>query len=92
MAGDKAGNFWVSESKRLMHLVPGRLVEQFPWSELTDRADALLADREEGGVWLSSWEKGESRIIGIDESVCRTQLQMGWAKAGVVDCRHTANG
>jgi signal transduction histidine kinase/ligand-binding sensor domain-containing protein len=58
MAGDKAGNFWLSESKRLVHLVHGRLVEQLPWSELGDGADALLADVKQGGVWLAFWNTG----------------------------------
>jgi Predicted periplasmic ligand-binding sensor domain len=58
IAGDKAGNLWLSESKRLVHLVDERLVEELPWSELGDGADALLADGKQGGVWLAFWNTG----------------------------------
>ena len=41
-----------------MHLVHGRLLDQLPWSELGDGADALLAEVEQGGVWLAFWNRG----------------------------------
>ena len=60
MTGDKAGNLWLSEHESLMHLLDGRLVEQFPWSELGRRqsAEFVLSDRDAGGVWLGFWLGG----------------------------------
>ena len=60
IAGDKAGNLWLSEEKSLLHLLEGRLVEQIPWSELgrSERAEVLLSGREPGGVWLGFWLDG----------------------------------
>ena len=60
IAGDKAGNLWLSEEKSLLHLLEGRLVEQIPWSELghQQHAQVLLSGREQGGVWLGFWRGG----------------------------------
>jgi len=60
IAGDQAGNLWLAEHERLLHLLNGRLVEQIPWSQLGRRESAadLLADRERGGVWLGYWADG----------------------------------
>ncbi|MGO9437609.1 MAG: two-component regulator propeller domain-containing protein [Terracidiphilus sp.] len=58
IAGDKSGNLWLSESKRLVHIVDERVVEDLPWSELGDGADALLVDAKQGGVWLAFWNIG----------------------------------
>ena len=60
MSGDKAGNLWLSEHQRLLHLLDGHLVEQFPWSQLGRRqsAEVLLSGREQGGVWLGFWLDG----------------------------------
>ncbi len=60
ITGDKAGNLWLAEHQRLLHLLEGRLVEQIPWSELgrPQTAAILLSDREQGGVWLGFWVGG----------------------------------
>ena len=58
IAGDKLGNLWLSESKRLVHIVDERVAEDLPWSELGDGADALLPDAKQGGVWLAFWRTG----------------------------------
>ncbi|MGB9431174.1 MAG: two-component regulator propeller domain-containing protein, partial [Candidatus Acidiferrum sp.] len=57
ITGDKAGNLWLAEHQRLVHLLEGRLVEQIPWSELgrPQAAAILLSDGEQGGVWLGFW-------------------------------------
>jgi signal transduction histidine kinase len=61
VAGDKAGNLWISEQDHgLYHLLGGKLVEQIPWAAL-DRADfasALSADPAGGGVWLGFYRGG----------------------------------
>jgi ligand-binding sensor domain-containing protein/signal transduction histidine kinase len=54
MAGDTAGNLWLSEQHSLLHLLDGRLVEQIPWSELgRQQGGSVLAER--GGAWLGFW-------------------------------------
>ncbi len=60
ITGDKAGNLWLAEHQRLVHLLEGRLIEQIPWSELgrPQAAAILLSDREQGGVWLGFWVGG----------------------------------
>ena len=60
ITGDKAGNLWLAEHQRLLHLLEGRLVEQIPWSELghPQTAAILLSDRGQGGVWLGFWVGG----------------------------------
>ena len=60
IAGDNAGNLWLSESGNLLHLRDGRLVEQISWSRLgrMESASVLLSDREPGGLWLGFWRGG----------------------------------
>ena len=60
IAGDKAGNLWLSETSNLLHIREGRLVEQIPWSRLgrSESASVLLSDREHGGLWLGFWRGG----------------------------------
>ena len=62
MAGDKAGNLWLSEDDSLWHLREGRLVEQIPWSKLGhhENASVIAADRERAGLWLGFWGGGVS--------------------------------
>ena len=62
IAGDKAGNLWLSEDHGLWHLRERRLVEQIPWSELGrhEYASVIVADREQGGLWLGFWDGGVS--------------------------------
>jgi len=60
IAGDKAGNLWLSEDQSLLHLRGGRVVERIPWPRLDhlESASVLLSDREQGGLWLGFWRGG----------------------------------
>jgi signal transduction histidine kinase len=60
IAGDSAGNLWLSRHQSLIRLLEGRLVKQIAWSELRSRQGAqfLLADRNPGGIWLGFWAGG----------------------------------
>ena len=61
ITGDSAGNLWISENQRLLHLLEGRLVEQIPWSTLGrvgGGASVLHSGLEQGGVWLGFWAGG----------------------------------
>lgn len=60
IAGDEAGNLWLSEHRNLWHLLNGRIVEQIPWSELgrQQSAEVLVTDPRHGGVWLGFWVGG----------------------------------
>ena len=58
IAGDSAGNLWLSEQRNLLHLLDGRLVEQIPWSELGRQQPANNLLAEQGGVWLGFWDDG----------------------------------
>jgi len=60
IAGDKAGNLWVSEQQRLLRLRAGHLVEQIPWPQVgrQENASALQPDRDQGGMWLGFWRGG----------------------------------
>jgi len=60
ITGDKAGNLWLSENRGLLHLCDGRLVEQIPWQAFGrhQQANVVLADREQGGLWLGFWVDG----------------------------------
>ena len=62
IAGDKAGNLWLSEDHSLWHLRQGRLVEQIPWSALGrhENASVIAADREQVGLWLGFRDGGVS--------------------------------
>ena len=53
IAGDKAGNLWLSGNKGLSRLLEGRLVEHFPWSALGRQEEARVVVPDQGGVWLS---------------------------------------
>ena len=46
VAGDSAGNVWISQDESLFHLLGGSLAERIPWTKLghTDPAVALLPD------------------------------------------------
>jgi PAS domain S-box-containing protein len=60
IAGDKAGNLWLSETSNLLHIRDGRLAEQIPWSRLgrMESASVMLSDPEHGGLWLGFWRGG----------------------------------
>jgi PAS domain S-box-containing protein len=55
IAGDSAGNIWISHSfAGLFHLLGGRVVERIPWAKLGsgDHALALFSDPGRGDLWL----------------------------------------
>jgi signal transduction histidine kinase/ligand-binding sensor domain-containing protein len=54
IAGDSAGNLWLSQPESLFHLRGGKVVERIPWAKLgrEDHARAMLADPLRGGLWL----------------------------------------
>jgi signal transduction histidine kinase/ligand-binding sensor domain-containing protein len=61
IAGDHAGNLWISyQDQGLFHLRGGSVVERIPWARLgrKDWADALLADPVHGGLWLGFFQSG----------------------------------
>jgi signal transduction histidine kinase/ligand-binding sensor domain-containing protein len=60
IAGDGAGNLWISQDRGLFHLTGENAVERIPWASLghKDFALALLADRSRGGLWLGFRDGG----------------------------------
>ena len=55
ITGDQADNLWLSGMDALFHVRDGRLIDQISWPELRRRdlsAWVVLADREQGGLWL----------------------------------------
>ena len=54
IAGDRAGNIWVSQEESLFHLRDGTVMERIPWAKLShpDGARALVAEPL-GGLWLA---------------------------------------
>ncbi len=54
IAGDAAGNIWISENESLILSQGGRVIEKFPWTSLGRKVHAIpmLADPMRGGVWL----------------------------------------
>ncbi|MCU1261230.1 MAG: periplasmic sensor signal transduction histidine kinase [Bryobacterales bacterium] len=54
MAGDKAGNLWLSQDQNLLHLLDGAVVERIPWARLGQQGNprALILDPRQGGLWL----------------------------------------
>jgi signal transduction histidine kinase/ligand-binding sensor domain-containing protein len=60
IAGDRAGNLWISQDQSLFHLLGGSVVEQIPWAKLgrKDYAFALQPDRVGGGLWLGFYLGG----------------------------------
>jgi PAS domain S-box-containing protein len=62
IAQDSAGDIWMVDGGRLLHLSSGKLVEQIPWSSLghKDFAISLAADPSRGGIWLGFFGGGIS--------------------------------
>lgn len=61
IAGDGAGNLWISHSTQgLIHLLDGRVVAGLPWATLGkgEYARALIADPVKGGLWLGFLQGG----------------------------------
>jgi len=60
IAGDRAGNLWISQDESLFHLLGGRVVEQIPWAQLgrKDYAFDLRPDPVGGGLWLGFYPGG----------------------------------
>jgi ligand-binding sensor domain-containing protein/signal transduction histidine kinase len=60
LAGDGAGNLWLSQQEGLVRLLDGTVVERMPWATTgrTARAQALLFDSLRHGLWLGFPEGG----------------------------------
>jgi len=60
IAGDSAGNIWISGDDALFHVRPDATVERIPWSTLGHEREAvsLMADSARGGLWLGFREGG----------------------------------
>ena len=55
IAGDDAGNLWISHSSQgLLRVLDGSVVARFPWAALGGKeyAKAMVADPVNGGLWL----------------------------------------
>jgi signal transduction histidine kinase/ligand-binding sensor domain-containing protein len=89
ITGDKAGNLWLAEHQRLVHLLEGRLLEQVPWSELgrPQAAAILLSDREQGGVWLGFWVGGGLWHLKNRQLKSSYAAADGLGEGGVTDLR-----
>jgi len=61
IAGDSAGNLWISDQDHgLFHLLRGSVVEKIPSARLGHKgnANALVADPVQGGLWLGFYQGG----------------------------------
>jgi len=61
IAGDSAGNLWISfQDHGLYHSLGGSVVEHIPWARLggKDSNDAQLSDPAQGGLWLGFRQGG----------------------------------
>jgi signal transduction histidine kinase len=60
IAGDHAGNIWVSQAESLFHLRGARVVEQIPWAKLghPDGVRSLVFDPLRSGLWLAFRDGG----------------------------------
>jgi PAS domain S-box-containing protein len=54
IAGDAAGNIWISEDESLLHVAGGRVAGRIPWATLGRKVPAIpmVADAVRGGLWL----------------------------------------
>ena len=84
IAGDEAGNLWLSENDHLLHLLDGRLIEQIPWAELgpgRESASALVSGPEPGGVWAAFYRGGGVSYFKDGQFRALLQPPMAWARA-----------
>ena len=61
IAGDSAGNLWISDQNQgLFHLIGGSVVDRIPWAKLgrKDFASALSSDPLHGGLWIGFYRGG----------------------------------
>lgn len=54
IAGDAAGNIWISENESLIRVQGGRVTERFLWTGLGRKVHAIpmISDPVHGGLWL----------------------------------------
>ena len=54
IAGDRAGNIWVSQTDNLFHVRDAKVVERISWTILgrQDYARSMIFDSSQGGLWL----------------------------------------
>jgi PAS domain S-box-containing protein len=59
---EDAGVLWASDGRGLLHILDGRVVEEFPGSRIGiaagRRANPLVADRRHGGLWFGVYGGG----------------------------------
>jgi signal transduction histidine kinase len=60
IAGDSAGNLWMSHQDGLFQLLDANLGERIPWARLgrSEPATALFGDARQGGLWLGFRDGG----------------------------------
>jgi signal transduction histidine kinase len=94
VAGDKAGNLWISDQDHgLYHLLGQNLIEWTPWTKLgrMDFAFALSTDPVRGGLWLGFYRSG---LAYFREGQIRASYQVadGLGKGTVSDIRLDSAG
>jgi signal transduction histidine kinase/ligand-binding sensor domain-containing protein len=81
IAGDGAGNLWISNQERgLVHLF-GESVEQIPWATFghQDSASALSLDSVRGGLWLGFVSGG---VVHFKDGQVRASYLAGHGRVG----------
>jgi signal transduction histidine kinase/ligand-binding sensor domain-containing protein len=66
IAGDAAGNVWVSQAESLFHLKGERVLERISWAQLghSDGAREMAVDPLQGGLWLGFRDGGVDYFQG----------------------------
>jgi signal transduction histidine kinase/ligand-binding sensor domain-containing protein len=94
ITGDKAGNVWLAGHQQLLHLQDQRLVERIPWAELghPQTAAVLLADPDQGGVWIGFWVGGGVSYLKDRQVKLSYTAADGLGEGGVTDLRFDRDG
>jgi signal transduction histidine kinase/ligand-binding sensor domain-containing protein len=94
VAGDSAGNLWISnQGHGLFHLLGGNVVERIPWAKLgrTDYANALSTDAAAGGLWLG-FSQGGLAYLKDGEIRASYKVSDGLGRGSVNDVRLDRDG
>jgi signal transduction histidine kinase/ligand-binding sensor domain-containing protein len=86
IAGDNAGNLWLSEDRDLLRVTAGSVVERIPWSRLgaDEHAIALLPGRQPGELWLG-FRLGRGVIHFKDGQIRQSYQAAGGLGEGAVE-------
>jgi signal transduction histidine kinase/ligand-binding sensor domain-containing protein len=86
IAGDGAGNLWLSEDWNLLRVAAGRVAEQIPWPQLGAEEDAhtLLPGGEPGGLWLG-FRVGRGLIYFKDGQILQSYRTADGLGGGAVE-------